>query len=298
MKLVRQIADVRASVRAARRSACAGGTEITVGLVPTMGDLHDGHIALIRQARAECDLVVVSLFVNPTQFAAGEDLDRYPRDEARDAALAEQAGADVLFAPAVATIYRPGFATTVSVRGVSEPLEGTARGAAHFEGVATVVTKLLNIVGPDVAYFGQKDAQQVAVLRRLVLDLDIPVRLSVLPTVRQPDGLALSSRNGYLSATERRRASALHRGLLAARRAAADGERDASRLLAAARAVIEAAGIEPEYLALVSSDSFEPVERLNGSPTLAAVAARVGGARLIDNLLITPESPTERSETT
>ena len=184
MKTVRTIAELRRSLDLAR----AGGR--CVGLVPTMGALHDGHLSLLRAAREECDVVVMSLFVNPAQFAAGEDLDAYPRDEAHDAELAANAGVDLLFAPAVAEIYPPGFATRVSVGGVSERLEGAARGVEHFEGVATVVTKLLNIAQPDVAYFGQKDAQQVAVIRRLVTDLDMRVRVAVCPTVREPGGLA------------------------------------------------------------------------------------------------------------
>ncbi|HEV2821028.1 MAG TPA: pantoate--beta-alanine ligase, partial [Solirubrobacteraceae bacterium] len=189
MTTVRTIAELRAALGPARRAGR------TIGLVPTMGALHDGHLSLVTAARAACDVVVVSLFVNPRQFDDGEDLVAYPRDEARDAQLAAGARADILFVPATQELYPAGFATTVSVRGVAEPLEGARRGPGHFDGVATVVTKLLNSAGPDVAFFGAKDAQQVAVIRRLVADLAIPVRIETAPTVREPDGLALSSRN-------------------------------------------------------------------------------------------------------
>ena len=210
MRTVRTIAELRAAVAARRVDGQS------VGLVPTMGSFHAGHLSLMAAAREACDAVVVSLFVNPTQFGAGEDLDAYPRDEARDAERAAAAGVDLLFAPPVTEIYPDGFATAVTVRGITEVLCGDPdrRGPGHFDGVATVVTKLLNIVAPDVAYFGRKDAQQVAVIRRLVRDLDIPVRIEALATVREPDGLALSSRNAYLTAAERQRATALHRALI------------------------------------------------------------------------------------
>jgi pantoate--beta-alanine ligase len=284
------VAGVRNTVRSAR----AGGR--TVGLVPTMGALHEGHLSLVRRAREECDEVIVSLFVNPTQFAPHEDLASYPRDPARDSLLAAEAGADLMFAPTAPEVYPDGFATVVSVHGVSEALEGAERGRGHFDGVATVVTKLLNMVGPDVAFFGQKDAQQVAVLRRLVRDLDLPVRLEVCPTVREPDGLAMSSRNVHLSATDRQRAVALSRGLAAARSAARDGQRDAAALAQRARAVMAEHGVRPEYVALVNPDTFAPVSELTG-PALLAVAAQVGPARLIDNELLSPTpSPRQRKE--
>src|SRR5215472_9379199 len=206
----RTVADVRAAVSQARRAGAS------IGLVPTMGAFHEGHLSLMRRARERCDRVVVSLFVNPAQFNEQADLDRYPRDERRDAALAAQAGADFLFAPPVDQVYPPGFATTVSVAGLTETLEGAERGRGHFDGVATVVTKLFNMVSPDVAYFGQKDAQQVAVIRQLVRDLDMPVQIEVCPIVREPDGLAMSSRNVRLSGNERERATALHRALAGA----------------------------------------------------------------------------------
>ena len=283
MRTVRTVADVRAAV---------AGADRPVGLVPTMGALHDGHLALIRRAREDCASVVVSLFVNPAQFEDGGDLAAYPRDEERDARLAAEAGADVLFAPAADEVYPPGFATTVSVGGVSEPLEGQARGTAHFEGVATVVAKLLNMVGPDAAYFGQKDAQQLVVIRRLVRDLDIGVRIEAVPTVRETDGLALSSRNVHLGDGDRERAVALSRALRAAEQAAGSGERDAGAVRAAALAELQTFGVEPEYLALVSPETLDPVERLDGDDVLVAVAARVGETRLIDNTLIHPNGRT------
>jgi pantoate--beta-alanine ligase len=279
MRTVRSVADMRALTAAAR----AEGRR--VALVPTMGAFHAGHVALMRAARADADLVVVSLFVNPTQFEDGADLDAYPREERRDAALAVDAGVDVLFAPSVEEMYPQGFATSVRVAGLSEPLEGAARGASHFAGVCTVVAKLLNAVGPDVAFFGAKDAQQVAVLRRMVRDLGFPVRLEVVPTVREPDGLAMSSRNVRLSPAERARAVALIDGLRAAESAAARGERDPARLRGAAEAALAARAVEPDYVALVDPDTFAEIETASGR-VLIAVAARVGATRLIDNLLI------------
>ena len=261
----------------------------TIGLVPTMGYLHEGHLSLLRAARAECDVVVMSLFVNPTQFGPGEDLDRYPRDEEHDLRLASEAGVDVVYAPSVAEVYPDGFSTSVEVGGtLAEVLDGdpARRGSAHFRGVTTVVAKLLNTVGPDVAYFGQKDAQQAAVIRRMVRDLDFPVRIEVLPTVREANGLAMSSRNAYLEGEDRRRAVALSRALQAAERGAREDSLQAG--LDAARRELESAGIEPEYLEARDAELLEPVAELNGRPVLIALAARVGGARLIDNVLIRP----------
>jgi pantoate--beta-alanine ligase len=259
----------------------------SVGLVPTMGYLHEGHLALLRRARGDCDVVVMSLFVNPAQFGPGEDLDAYPRDEARDAELARAEGVDLLFAPPVDEVYPDGFATTVSVGGLTEVLDGAPeqRGSEHFAGVTTVVAKLFNMVAPDVAYFGQKDAQQALVIRRLVRDLDFPVRVEVCPTVRDPDGLALSSRNAYLSPAERERALGLSRALRAAEDEVAAGRLDASAVLSAARAQLAAHGVEPEYLELRSAADLTPAQRVNGA-TLLAVAARVGRARLIDNTIL------------
>jgi pantoate--beta-alanine ligase len=276
MITLRTVADVRAAMSQPRRAGAS------IGLVPTMGAFHDGHLSLMRRAREQCDRVVVSLFVNPAQFNEPADLDRYPRDEQQDAVLAEKLGVDFLFAPPVAQVYPPGFATTVSVAGVTETLEGANRGRAHFDGVATVVAKLFNIVSPDVAYFGQKDAQQVAVIRQLVRDLDMPVRIEVCPTVREPDGLAMSSRNVRLSAAERARATALPRALAAARQAVAAGQHDAEAIRATALAALTSAGVEPEYFELVSPGTLAPVRRVQGQ-VLALVAARVGAVRLIDN---------------
>jgi pantoate--beta-alanine ligase len=284
MNTVRTIAELREALRPARRA------ERVIGLVPTMGALHDGHLSLIRHARATCDDVVVSLFVNPSQFNDAGDLAAYPRDEERDAALAADAGADLLFAPAQAEVYPKGFATTVHVDGLTETLEGVERGVGHFDAVATVVTKLLNMVGPDVAVFGQKDAQQALVVRRLVRDLDLPVRIEVRPTVREPDGLALSSRNVHLRGDDRERALALHDALRAAEASLAAGERDADALRGASLAAMHARGVEPEYLELVRTDDLAPVERVDGD-ALLAVAARVGGTRLIDNTILSSTGP-------
>jgi pantoate--beta-alanine ligase len=281
MKTVRTVADLRAELDPPRRAGRS------IGLVPTMGAFHEGHLELIRRARAENEVVVVSLFVNPAQFGPSEDLDAYPRDEARDAAQAEALGVDVLFAPAVEEVYPAGFATTVSVDGLTEVLDGDPgqRGPEHFAGVTTVVTKLFNMAQPTAAYFGQKDAQQALVIKRLVRDLDIPVRIEVVPTVREPDGLAMSSRNAYLTEEERERALGLSRALDAANREVAAGRRDARSVLAAASGELEAAGIAPEYLELRSADDLSPAQRVNGR-TLLAVAARVGRARLIDNVIL------------
>ena len=276
MRTPRSVAHVRAALQPEGRAGR------TVGLVPTMGALHAGHLELIRRAREGCDVVVVSLFVNPAQFEDASDLAAYPRDEARDAVVAAEAGADLLFAPTPDELYPPGFATQVTVGGPAQGLEGEHRGAGHFRGVATVVLKLLNVVRPDLAYFGQKDAQQVAVVRRLVRDLDVPVGIVAVDTVREPDGLALSSRNVRLAPADRPRAPALHDALRAAEAAVAAGEREAEAVLAAARAALAAQGVEPEYVALVRPDSFAPVARVEGD-VLVAVAARIGGVRLIDN---------------
>ncbi|WP_193597605.1 pantoate--beta-alanine ligase [Microbacterium sp. YJN-G] len=280
MRIIRTIDGIRTAVteaRAARRS---------VGLVPTMGAFHDGHLSLMRAARADNDLVVVSLFVNPTQFGPSEDLAAYPRDEARDAALAEQQGVDILFAPEPAEIYPDGFATSIHVSGITEVLDGASRGAFHFDGVATVVAKLFGIVAPDIAYFGQKDAQQVMVVRQVVRDLNLPVRIEACPIVREPDGLAMSSRNVYLDADARQQATALNRALDAASDLHVAGERDAATILEAARRVLLHAGIRPDYLELRSNDDLTPLEHVDRD-ALLAVAARVGAARLIDNHILT-----------
>jgi pantoate--beta-alanine ligase len=281
MNVVHTVAELRAALLDARRAGR------TIGLVPTMGAFHEGHLSLMRRARRDCDVVVVSLFVNPAQFNDPADLERYPRDRERDEALADELGVDHLFAPAVSEVYPHGFATTVSVSEITETLEGAHRGRAHFDGVTTVVTKLFNMVSPDVAYFGQKDAQQALVIRRLVRDLDMPVRIEICPTVREADGLALSSRNAHLSAADRVRATALHRALASVQDAVSAGERDAAALRELARAELQAEAIDPDYFELVSTETLAPLSRIDG-PVLAVLAAHVGGTRLIDNQLIQP----------
>ena len=291
MNLIHTVAELRAALLEPRRAGQS------IGLVPTMGAFHDGHLLLMRRARQECDVVVVSLFVNPAQFNDPADLDKYPRDPERDEALAADIGVDLLFAPAVNEVYPPGFATTVSVAGITETLEGAHRGRAHFDGVTTVVTKLFNMVGPDVAYFGQKDAQQALVICRLVRDLDMPVRIEVCPTVRETDGLALSSRNAHLSPADRARATALHRALDAVQDAVSAGERDPDVLQERALAVLTSEGIEPDYLKLVSADTLVPVTQIEHD-FLAVLAAHVGETRLIDNQLIQPSLNHEREVAT
>ena len=279
MKVVRTIAEIRTAIDEARDQGQS------VGLVPTMGAFHEGHLSLMRAARAESDLVVVSLFVNPTQFAANEDLDVYPRTEETDAALAADAGVDILFAPAAEEIYPDGFATTIHVTGISEVMCGRTRGPEHFDGVATVVTKLFQIVTPDAAYFGQKDAQQILVIRRLVRDLNLRVQIVACPIVREADGLAMSSRNAYLDPASRARAIALNRALDAAQATVDGGETGAAAVIGAARAVLVAAGIEPEYLDLRSPDDLRDLDSV-GDSALLVLAAQVGPARLIDNRIL------------
>ncbi|MEO8334851.1 MAG: pantoate--beta-alanine ligase [bacterium] len=279
MIILRTVAGLREAVRSAR----AEGKRI--GLVPTMGAFHEGHLSLVHRARERCGFVVVTLFVNPAQFNEIADLARYPRDEAADASLAESAGADVLFAPSVEEVYPRGFVTTVEVLPLAEPLEGIIRGTQHFRGVATVVTKLLNMAQPDDAFFGQKDAQQAQIIRRLVIDLDFPVRIEVCPTIREADGLAMSSRNTLLDAESRRRAPALSRALFAVADAVARGESSAGAALSAGRRALESEGIEPEYFATVSAETLASVDTIEGE-TLVAIAARFGSVRLIDNVIV------------
>ncbi|HZU61082.1 MAG TPA: pantoate--beta-alanine ligase [Solirubrobacteraceae bacterium] len=281
MRTVRRIVELRQALSEAR----AGGT--VVGLVPTMGGFHAGHLSLIQRARAECDLVVVSLFVNPRQFDDPRDLQSYPRDEQRDAELAAEHGVDFLFAPSPQELYPDGYSTTVRVEAITERLEGSHRGRGHFDGVATVVSKLLNIVGPEVAYFGQKDAQQALVIRRLVADLNLPVRIAVCPTIREPDGLAMSSRNVRLNPQERARAASLYRALCAVRDALEQGAADPRAARQAGLEVLVSAGVTVEYLEVVSPHTLEPVDQVTGQ-VLAVVAGRVGTTRLIDNLTILP----------
>lgn len=280
MRIARSVADLRALLRDARSGR--------IGLVPTMGALHEGHLSLVRAARAENDTVVLSIFVNPAQFDDAADLTAYPRDEERDLTLAAAAGIDVVFAPDAAEMYPTGFATTVSVAGtIAETLEGAHRGRGHFDGVATVVTKLLLAALPDAAYFGAKDAQQVVVVRRAVADLNLPVRIAVCPTSRDDDDLALSSRNALLTPAERSRAIAIPRALRAVADASSAGETNADVLRARARQILADEGLSPEYVAVVDPETLEELPAVD-RPALVAVAVRVGETRLIDNTLLEP----------
>ena len=258
----------------------------TVGLVPTMGALHEGHLSLVREARRMCDVVVVSVFVNPTQFGPGEDFEHYPRDLTKDTALLTDYNVDYIFAPTVEEIYPRGFSTYVTVEGLSEQLEGASR-PGHFRGVATVVTILLNTVRPDFAFFGQKDAQQALVIRRLVKDLAFETEIVILPIVREDSGLAISSRNLYLNPDEQKSATIIHRALVQAKQAYKDGERNASRIVDVIRQTVES---EPrarlDYVTVADADTLEKLDRLEDQPTLIALAAYVGKTRLIDNIIL------------
>ncbi len=259
----------------------------SVGFVPTMGALHEGHVSLMRRARAENDFVAVSIFVNPTQFGPGEDLERYPRDLERDLDLSAGAGVDAVFAPSAEEMYPKDFSSAVEPGAVAGPLEGASR-PGHFRGVATVVAKLFNIVLPDRAYFGQKDAQQLAVIRNLVRGLNFGVQVVACPIVREPDGLAMSSRNAYLNPGERQAALCLARALKTAADLVADGERQATKVAAAmAEEIVEEPLAELDYAAVVDPDSFEDIEKIT-RPALALLAVRFGRTRLIDNLLLEP----------
>lgn len=280
-----------AGLRSALRAERAAGR--TVALVPTMGALHDGHLSLIARAAAEADVVVVSVFVNPAQFDDATDLAAYPRDLDGDARLAAAAGAHMVFAPEPGELYPPGFSTQVRIGGpLTTTLEGAHRGAAHFHGVTTVVTKLLIICAPDVAVFGAKDAQQARVIARLTDDLNLPVRLVFAPTVRDADGLALSSRNARLSPAARTQALGLPAALRAAAELHATGERTRPALLAAAGVQLAAHAIEPEYLELADIATLAPLERVSGDGALVLVAATLGGVRLIDNVRLPAGDPT------
>ncbi len=282
MEVTREIAAARAAVAAARRSGRR------IGFVPTMGALHAGHLSLVEAAKHDATYVVVSIFVNPTQFGPQEDFARYPREEAGDLRKCEQSGADLVFIPAVTEMYPAGGGlSAVHVARLTETLCGPIR-PGHFDGVATVVGKLFNIVQPDRAYFGQKDAQQLAVIRRMSRDLDWPIEVVGCPTMREPDGLALSSRNAYLSADERQRATALYRALLAAQERIQGGERDAQAVTAAMRRVLaEAEPAQIDYAAVADPDTMQLVTCIEG-PVLVAVAVRIGPTRLIDNVLVDP----------
>lgn len=278
MIVARTVTEARDALRALPRP---------LGLTPTMGSLHDGHLGLVGAARSRCASVAASLFVNPTQFGAGEDFERYPRDEARDLWAFEQAGVDVVFAPAPAEMYPPGHATVVSVRGaLSGSFEGAER-EGHFDGVATVVAKLLSVAQPDAAFFGCKDAQQLAVIRRMARDLDLPVEIVAVPTVREPDGLAMSSRNAYLAPDQRAVAPDLYMALLAGADAAGKPGALPEDAIAAVTAALTSRTDEPrfavEYVAVVHADTFEQ-EREIGPDSLLIAAARLGATRLIDNI--------------
>jgi pantoate--beta-alanine ligase len=279
--LVTDIAPLRQAVAEARR----GGR--TIGLVPTMGALHAGHLSLIEAARAETGFVVVSIFVNPTQFGPNEDLARYPRPLERDLELCGEARVDLVFHPRPEVMYPPDFRTFVEITGLQDVLCGASR-PGHFRGVATVVLKLFNLVQPDRAYFGQKDAQQTRILGQMVRDLNVPVEIRVCPIVRESDGLALSSRNGYLGAEERRRATVLHRTLTEAQRRIEAGERDAAKVRQAmVEQIASVSGAVLDYAAVVDADSLQALNRIDaGRSVLLALAVRFGGTRLIDNLLI------------
>jgi pantoate--beta-alanine ligase len=268
------------------RVAAAKGRGLRVGFVPTMGALHDGHVSLVNRARQESRFVVVSIFVNPLQFAPGEDFARYPRRFDQDASLLAQAGADLLYAPDPGSFYPPGFSTSVDVAGVTDGGEGAAR-PGHFRGVATVVARLFLQVAPDAAYFGRKDLQQIAVIRRMARDLDFPVAIAVLPTVREPDGLAMSSRNAYLSPGDRLLAAALPRALFAARDRAAAGATDARALEEETRRELERAGLAVDYVEAVDPETMARAAHLRPEVALAA-AVRLGKTRLIDNVLLDP----------
>ena len=258
----------------------------TIGLVPTMGALHDGHLSLVREARRMCDVVVVSIFVNPEQFGPSEDYEHYPRDLTKDTALLTDYNVDYIFAPTVEEMYPKGFSTYVNVSGLSKPLEGATR-QGHFRGVATVVSILLNAIRPDFAFFGQKDAQQAVIIKRMVKDLAFDSEIVVLPTVREASGLAISSRNLYLNTEEQQSASVIHRGLAKAEEAFKKGERHAAKLEDAVRTTIASEpGVRVDYISVVDAETLDKLEKVDARPILIAVAAYVGKTRLIDNTML------------
>jgi pantoate--beta-alanine ligase len=268
----------------------ARGEGRVIGLVPTMGALHEGHTALVKRARQGCSSVIASVFVNPKQFGPKEDYQKYPRDLEKDAKTLGDAGVDVLFAPEAADVYPDGFRTYVHVEGISERLEGRSR-PGHFRGVSTVVLKLFEIVQPHFAYFGRKDAQQVRIISEMARDLNLDAEIVVCPVIREADGLALSSRNAYLNTEERKAATVLHRALVAVRNELSVGVRDALQLQGVMRRIIEAESLAiVDYAEIVSADTFEPVVRV-ARPCYAVLAVHIGKTRLIDNLLIEPASP-------
>ncbi len=285
-RVVHEIAELKAAVRAAR----AAGRRI--GVVPTMGALHEGHLSLVDAARQDCDFIVATIFVNPTQFGPGEDFSKYPRTLAKDVELLSPRGVDLVFAPEASAIYGPEHVTKVILDGPALSLEGDFR-PTHFAGVATIVLKLFNLVQPDRAYFGRKDFQQAMVVQRMVADLDVPVEVIVCPTVREPDGLAMSSRNVYLSPEERRRALSLSQALSLARQLIAGGELNVATIQTRMRDVLTAADAEIDYVAICSATTLAPLTQIDG-PAVALIAARIGKTRLIDNELLnegTPDGP-------
>ncbi len=266
---------------------------LSVGLVPTMGALHEGHISLVKMSLEHSDFTVVSLFVNPKQFGEGEDLDKYPRTEEEDTRILEQLGCDLLFMPEKDSLYKDSDSTTVSISGLGDHLCGASR-PGHFDGVLLVVAKLFNIIGPDYAFFGQKDAQQAVIIQRMAADLDFPVRIFLGPTVREEDGLAMSSRNRYLSPGERSSAPAMRSGLLKAAEAVRNGEKDAAKLISMVKTSMTEAGFEIDYVECVDGATLQPVKSAEGTILLAA-AGRLGTTRLIDNMAIriSPDGPAE-----
>jgi pantoate--beta-alanine ligase len=279
IRLIETIKEIRSFVQAAK------GRGETVGFVPTMGAFHQGHLSLMRQAKKACDAVVVSIFVNPLQFAAGEDYDRYPRQMTKDLRMAESEKVDVLFAPSVAEMYPKGFATYVDQNDLPVKMCGAFR-PDHFRGVMSVVSKLFSIVKPDMAFFGQKDYQQYLIIKRMATDLNLDVDVRVLPTVREEDGLAMSSRNVYRGPKQRKDATCLHRALQRAEEMIGAGESSATRVAAEMKRVIHRVkGARVDYIAIVNSDTLEPVKEIKGKSLIAA-AVRIGKARLIDNILV------------
>lgn len=281
MKHIQSVAEMKAVCREITRSGR------TLGFVPTMGALHDGHASLVRASRGQCQATAVSIFVNPLQFGPTEDLDKYPRTLERDSKLLQELGVDVLYAPTASEMYPAGATTYVEVSGISDRLDGASR-PGHFRGVATVVAKLFEIVRPERAFFGQKDAAQVAVLRRMIRDLDLDVQLIVCPIVREKDGLAMSSRNAYLRVDERKQALILNRSLMRVQHVADSGERDVEKLVEVGKSVLaEEPAARLDYFAIVDPDTLQPVSDIAGG-ALVAVAAYVGATRLIDNILLAP----------
>ncbi|OAF08693.1 pantoate--beta-alanine ligase [Bradyrhizobium centrolobii] len=283
MQTITKVAELRRALAQARKA------DMRIGFVPTMGYLHDGHMALVEASRAQCDVTIASIFVNPTQFGPNEDLSTYPRDFLRDEKLCRDAGVEIIFAPDAQEIYPSGFETFVEPGELAKPLCGGFR-PGHFRGVATVVCKLFNMVQPDVAFFGRKDFQQCAIVRHMAIDLNLPIEIVTVPTVREADGLAMSSRNRYLDRQERQQALAISRGLLAAEAQFREGERNVGKLLALVRRHLEKVD-RLQYLELVDADTLKPAKSPLGAPAALCVAAYVGTTRLIDNVILNPEFP-------